>query len=70
MQGGALGAHAPPPTWEKKCLLRNVQKRRESSAQISRAKKNVHVARSDTHKIKYEKRAREKKKKNSEKGKG
>ena len=39
--GGALGARAPP-TWEK-VPLRNVQKRRESSAQIMSAKKNVLV---------------------------
>ena len=33
----------PPPPPGKKVPLRNVQKRRESSAQIYRQKKNVHV---------------------------
>ena len=40
--GGVLGARAPPPPG-KKDPLRNVQKRRESSAQICRQKMNVHV---------------------------
>ena len=48
-QGGALGARAPP-TW-KNVPVRNVQKRRESSAQICEQKRMC-TFRSDTTKLK------------------
>ena len=38
-----MGARAPPPPPGKNVPLRNVQKKRESSAQICRQKKNEHV---------------------------
>ena len=49
--GGALGARAPPLSPGKKVPLRNVQKRRESSAEICRQKRMC-TFRSDTTKLK------------------
>ena len=53
--GGSLGARAPPPPPPgKKVPLRNVQKRKESSAQISQQKRMC-TFRSDTTKLKQKK---------------
>ena len=58
--GGALGARAPPhPPPGKKVPLRNVQKRRESSAQICRQKRMHILLRCD--KIKTKKVGKNKK---------
>ena len=58
--------HVHPPSPGKKVPLRNVQKRKESSAQICRKNKNVHVPlRYDKVKLK-----KSEKKKKRVKGKG
>ena len=66
-EGGARGARAPPPPPPgNKVPLRNVQKRRESSAQICR-QKGMYTFRSDTTNFKT-KRVGKKKKRVKEKG--